>query len=285
MAYILQKKMGIFCIFCLSCMWLISPVAAKTGSEVNLTLTLQKRPFSEVVDLVSREIGYIIKFEEGLRDISVSGRFVNVPVEYFFHRILKGRNVIIDINDKNKEIIVRNFGSKENELLVANNLKGGVPSHGLVDPVTGKSMEEMDKIYALQEQNREERLNDPDSIDPMTGKKLSVVKEIFKKQEENYRKIQTSPDAIDPVTGKRIVEINQIIKTQEAKRVARISDPKAVDPMTGKTMAELNEIYALQEQKRIERLNNPDSIDPMTGKTMAELNSLLQQQEENRKKR
>lgn len=261
---------------------------AKSGSgatKVNVTLTLKNRPFSETAELVSQEIGYVIKFEETLKNVAVSGRFRNEPVEYFFHRILKGKNIIIDINDNKKEILIKNFGSKPNKLLVTNVLNGKSSSSNFADPISGKSVKEINEIYSLQEKNRVRRLSNLNTIDPMTGKKLSEIKAIIVKQNENYRKRQADPDSIDPVTGKTIAQINQIIEIQEAKRNARLSNPKAVDPMTGKTRAELDAIFALQERKRKERLNNPNAIDPMTGKTMAEINSILQKQEENRTRR
>ncbi len=282
----MHKKSGsCFFVFWLLGVLLVLPIVAKSESTINVNLTIKDTPFSETADLVARQIDYNIKFEKTLQDVAVSGRFKNVPVENFFHRILKGKNIIIDINEKKREILIKNFGSKTGKLLVAKRINGKSSSHGFVDPVTGKTMKELNKIYALQEQNRENRLRNPNTIDPMTGKTMGELKMILKKQNDNYQKRQTSPYAIDPVTGKKNVEMNQVVEQQKESRAARLSDPNAIDPMTGKTFAELNEIFLLQEQKRRARLNNPNAIDPMTGKTMAEINAILLQQEENWQKR
>ncbi len=96
--------------------------AAENVGVVNLDVA--NEPLGQVVRRIAHQTGYNIVILEDWKKVSISGKFVNVPVDAFFRRALKGRSIFLTVDEKRKQIIVRAVGKDSSRKFAVATVKG-----------------------------------------------------------------------------------------------------------------------------------------------------------------
>ena len=83
-----------------------SPCNADDGIAV-VSMDVADRPLGQVVRQIASQTGYDIVIFENWKKVQISGKFDNIPIEEFFRRALKGRNVFLTVDERQKKITVQ----------------------------------------------------------------------------------------------------------------------------------------------------------------------------------
>lgn len=230
--------MKFFCIFSLLQVLILSScgygqaVEKKNVQLPTVTLKMLDVKVEKIIKDVSEQVGYTVQIEGELKDEVVSGRYIDVSLDQFFHRIFKHRNVVVDIDTHEKKVLVHLFNSSI----------GGKFVNGHVT-------------------------QDKDSILALSNVSLSELDDIFVKEEEIYKNWKNDPEAVMPFTGINKLKFNEIIEHEGEAYEAQKQDmgrQVALSSLTHKELSSILEREGKEEQKRRQDTNEKVALSSMT---------------------
>lgn len=221
-------------------------------------------PFSDVVDEIQKQTGYMVIFDDKWNNFLISGEYSDVTIEEFSRRVFRNQNTSLLVNDRDKIYVLRFFGDKSfADLLAETPIQeeiGGVE-------VTKEYKEQFEAAKA----EMARILNDPDSVDPVSGLSLEKIREIHIRAQEEKKLDQNDPESIDPATGLSRAEIEAKNAAAKAEMKKKLENPEAIDPVSGLSNSEIQQKNIRAREERESLINNPDAVDPITGLTVKEI--------------
>ena len=174
----------------------------------SISVEIDNAPARVAVATIGKKIGYRVVLQSIDPEMKVSGRFTESPVDAVLTRLLKGYNLAIMFDSRERVITVQSLGKKRtsqgSDSLVGtdeNNLdlpdqdsptQGSATAsmvdpdslNGMVysaenDPLTGQSYEEIAAMHAKDKREREQTQLDPSIVDPMTGIPHAEMKKLL----------------------------------------------------------------------------------------------------------
>ena len=251
-------------------------LAQEASADLGVTVTINAKntPIKDVLVEFSKQTNWHVLFDAAIEKEHVSGSFSQEPLDSFLNKILKGKNLIVLYDAKQKIVDIQSFGDKrpkafliskgqlresplssdEQEFFVSHasalsqleTFKGELGSPG---PLTGAQLGAIATLQQQQKQAHEEYLNNPDSVEPFTGMRLGTIAEIQQQQKQAHEKFLNNPESIEPVTGTRLGTIAEIQRQQEKAYTDYISNPASIDPLTGMTLGAIADRQ--NQQKKI----------------------------------
>lgn len=247
------------------------------ADATSFSVDVSNVPLSQVLLDISSQTGFKIMIEKDLHDVSVSGKYVDVSIEEFMRRALRGKNISVISDNGQKVVLVRYFGKKSplgDMLLIGENVQDGPGS-----VLTQEQLSAIKELHKEQMEEYEKWKADPDSIDPYTGVRLGDLREMHQEQTQNYEEWKNNPDSMDPYMGKSLGAINSQYSEQKQAHDKWRENPESVDSYTGMKLGNLQALHGQQEESYNSWKNNPDSIDPYSGMKLGDLKRMHEQQQ------
>jgi len=254
---------------------------AVSGPYVSVDLTGHAKSLNEILGQLTKQTGYKIEIPKDWDSLQVKGKFIDVPVEKFFRRIIRGQSISVMIDKKRKNIQVRSY--QEGTLIgfvgKKIDLQDALNSTGcMIDPETGICKDQLADMQAKQIAQMERYKNNPNSIDPDTGIRYYDLRKLQEEQLRNLAAREKDPNAIDYETGLfngdlRILQDEQILALEKNQ-----NNPVAIDPQTGMAMSVLKRLQKQQICDLKKMKKEPTYIDPESGMFVRELEKIRKQQ-------
>lgn len=239
---------------------------------MTIDLVAKAETLQDVARMVSAQTGYQVQIPEEWNVLQVRGRYLDIPVEKLFFRLVRRESISVVIDEKRKSIKVESFEHKVSTL-------GEEEENSVViDPMTGILKEDLARLQHTQLEELKVARLDNDAIDPETGIPRQQLNELHKRQLAELEQLEKDPDAVDPETGLRRQSLRELQMHQIAELEKAKSDPEAIDPETGIPQGVLHRLQASQEVQLMRSKENLDAIDPETGIRRGELANLRKQQ-------
>jgi hypothetical protein len=193
------------CVFSMPC----PGYAGNQGESLpSISIELENVPARVAVATIGEKIGYRVALQSIDPEIQVSGQFTESPVDAVLTRLLKGYNLAIMFDSRERVITVQSLGKKR-------------PSQGS-DSLAGKN----DRSVDLPDQDvpRESGsgpMVDPDSLngmvysaenDPLTGQSYEEIAAMHAKDKREREQAQLDPSIDDPMTGIPHVELKKLLE-------------------------------------------------------------------------
>ena len=183
--------------------------AVSQGESLPLiSVELENVPARVAAATIGQKIGYRVALQSIDPEMKVSGRFTESPVDDVLTRLLKGYNLAIMFDSRERVITVQSLGKKRtpqgsddlagkdksnielpdqdspaqesasSPIVNPDSLNGKVYS-GKNDPLTGQSYEEIAAMHAKDKREREQTQLDPSIVDPLTGIPHAELKKLL----------------------------------------------------------------------------------------------------------
>ena len=174
----------------------------------SISVAIDNVPARVAAATIGEKIGYRVTLQSIDPEMKVSGRFTDSPVDAVLTSLLKGYNLAIMFDSRERVITVQSLGKKR-------------PSQGS-DSLAGKN----DRSVDLPDQDApRERgsgpMVDPDSLngmvysaenDPLTGQSYEEIAAMHAKDKREREQAQLDPSIDDPMTGIPHVELKKLLE-------------------------------------------------------------------------
>ena len=137
-------------------------VKGERSTISSISLKFEGREAGDLVQDIANQTNYTIHIEESLKGEVVSGDYVDVSLERFFHRLFKQKNIVVDIDTYTKNVIVHQFGSS-----VSRSSVNGKPNDTKV-ALSNVSRDELTEIFAKADEVYQAWLRDPNAVIPFS---------------------------------------------------------------------------------------------------------------------
>lgn len=178
-------------------MWLPCS-ASETRETTTVNIMAHRRPIAEVVREVEERTGFGVILKNIDPETPVSGNLQETEVSTLFLALLKGHNVSVLVNEKEKSIIVSSLGQS-----VASGKNGEASREG-----TFAGEGRAAGISACQQ------TNSCDSEDSTENLYNEDKKNLMEQQAREYAKAMKDPDTVDPITGMTLFDLENLHKKQ-----------------------------------------------------------------------
>ena len=174
----------------------------------SISVELDNVPARVAAATISEKSGYRVALQSIDPEMKVSGRFTESPVDDVLTRLLKGYNLAIMFDSRERVIMVQSLGKKRpsqgsgslagkaessndlsdqdspSQVSATATMVDPASLNGMVyseknDPLTGKSYEEIAAMHAKDKREREQTQLDPSIVDPMTGIPHAEMKKLL----------------------------------------------------------------------------------------------------------
>ncbi|PIE56558.1 MAG: hypothetical protein CSA34_02785 [Desulfobulbus propionicus] len=163
-----------------------------------------------VLDDLHKKTNYTFIIPDEWRTFQVNGKYTDIDLETFFHRVFKRVNFSLLIDEKERLVTVQLYGKKEG----AFSQIGGGENVTDLDPELEIPRKELAERHKRQLEMFEKSKKDPEAIDPEFGVPYVELAKRHKKQLERFEKSKKDPEAIDPEFGVSYVELAKRHKKQ-----------------------------------------------------------------------
>ena len=183
--------------------------AVSQGESLPLiSVELENVPARVAAATIGQKIGYRVALQSIDPEMKVSGRFTESPVDDVLTRLLKGYNLAIMFDSRERVITVQSLGKKRppqgsdslagkdessmdlsdqdspSQVSATATMVDPASLNGMVyseknDPLTGKSYEEIAAMHAKDKREREQTQLDPSIVDPLTGIPHAELKKLL----------------------------------------------------------------------------------------------------------
>ena len=261
-------------LFIVHCSFLVNEcVAQEAGAGLGTTVTISVRnvPIKDVLVEFSRQTNWYVLFDAAIEKEQVSGSFSQEPLDSFLNKILKGKNLIVLYDAKQKIVEIQSFGDKRPRTFLIS--KGQLRESPLSTDEQAFFVSHVNALSQL-----EKFKGELSSSEPLTGAQLGAIATLQQQQKKVHEEYLNNPESIEPFTGAKLGAIAELQEQQRRVHEEYLNNPESIEPFTG---AKLGAIAELQEQQRRvheEYLNNPESIDPLTGMTLGAIAARQNQQ-------
>lgn len=235
----------------------------------SVTIEFDNLPMKTVLERIGKQAGVSILYDQSLANEKVMGKLHNVKVSDAIDRLFKGRNKIIQVDDAEKIIVVKTFGTK--------NFIWAGPEHK-TSPIT---LAELDEMHALQYQQYKNSLTDENRIydDGITMGELNAM---HAQQYAEYKARHENDDEI-VLDGVTRGELNALHRKQyEAYKAGSSNEDEII--LDGITRAELDKMHKQQQREYSNSSLDSNAIIPGLGISRGQLDEIHKQQYEAYKK-
>lgn len=268
------RNIGVFCvcILLLLCGYLYA-AENKVEQIPTVTLTLNDVRVGEIINDVSRQVGYFIRVQGELKDDVLSGKYIDVSLDKFFLRVFKHKNIIVDIDSHEKTVVVHLFGSSD-----FGSEKDYVTSLAKDDPdskiaLSSVTASELEGILAKEEQIYQEWRNDPNAIIPFTSMTKAKLEKIIDQEAVENQDRNLDPKRKMALSDLKQSEALSILKHEGEKDLKSRQDPKVKIALSDMTQSE----YRTKIEDDARRLqgteNAPNAKIPFSNVTYSEFHS------------
>lgn len=211
-----------------------------SGEIVNIIYDKSKT-VNDVIQDIHSQTGYQIIIDEGLRDVPINGKYLNVEIEPFLLRIFKGYNVSIITSVEQKICYVETLGSRRGRQVEMSSR--GAPSD------TEANIEDIKKLHAEQQREIQAYLDNENAKDSQSGEKLSVIRALHLKQQDEIAKFVKDTSRIEPLSGMSISEMQEMQEEQQNEIESfKNSLDDIVDDETGMTLGQIHLLHEEQQE-------------------------------------
>ena len=195
-------------LLCVFSMPYLGTAMSQGGSLPSISVELDNVPARVAVATIGQKIGYRMALQSIDPEIKVSGRFTESPVDTVLTILLKGYNLAILFDSRERVITVQSLGKKRpsqgsgslagkaessndlsdqdspSQVSATATMVDPASLNGMVyseknDPLTGKSYEEIAAMHAKDKREREQTQLDPSIVDPLTGIPHAELKKLL----------------------------------------------------------------------------------------------------------
>ncbi|HEB49129.1 MAG TPA: hypothetical protein ENI89_00845 [Desulfobulbus sp.] len=246
--------------------------------SISLDIVGHTRNLGDLVEVLSEQTGYRVRIPEEWGSLSVEGRYLNVPLDSFFRRVVRYESISITIDEINKDIFVQSYQHQARTGYASTDAENETNEREFFDPMTGIAKQDLKEMQAEQLDELERLREDPEEIDLETGVRQRELRLLQKSQLEAIAEAKYDPRAVDPATGVPNGELQVVISDQLSELEEQRNDPDAIDVQTGVRLEDLHRLQREQLADLARQRKDPDSIDPETGVRRGQLEALRQQQ-------
>jgi len=176
----------------------------------SISVAIDNVPARVAAATIGEKIGYRVTLQSIDPELKVSGRFTESPVDAVLTRLLKGYNLSIMFDSRERVITVQSLGKKRT-------------SQG-ADSVAGKveaSLDSTDQDSPVRESTTGIVMVDPDSLngmvhseknDPLTGQSYEEIAAMHAKDQREMEQAQLDPSIVDPMTGIPHAELKKLLE-------------------------------------------------------------------------
>ncbi|MBL4902452.1 MAG: hypothetical protein JKY62_07355 [Desulfocapsa sp.] len=225
-----------------------------------ISLKLDADKVDDLVQDISKQTNHTIHIEESLRGEIVSGDFVEVSIEQFFHRIFKQKNIVVDIDTYGKIVVVRQFGgSMELSNITESSLNPQVA-------LSNVRMSELEDIFSKEDDIYQAWRRQADAIVPFS--------DVTKKEYDEFILLEAIAYEVEKQDATRIValsnvtqlEAQEIFESEEARGLLVRQDTKSNIALSNMTHTEFMEGIVVREYVN----NNSSQTVPFSTVTYSE---------------
>lgn len=240
-----------------------------TRHDLIISLDLDNQELKDVLMTISTQTGFTVNVDSDWISNKVTGNYSKISVENFFHRILRGNNISVLVNEDEKSITVRSFGKKVSSLYSVFIQPGGG-----VEPLSGVAMDEIEMIRIREQKELD---GQHANIEPLTGISMSDIKSIQANEEKSYQEYLNDPESVEKLTGMKLSEIRDVRGQEQEEEV--YGQETNIEPLTGVSLSEIASIQANEEKSYQEYVEDPNSTEPLTGMTLREIEEVRMYEE------
>jgi|GEM_PF-5735047 len=201
--------------------------------DMPVTLSFRNEPLNKVLDEIGRQAHLSVVYDKAFASEPVMGIYQNVKASEAIARLFKGKNIILQVNDAKKVIVVKTFGTTH---LIAT---GGQATPSAI------TLKELNALNNQQYQEYKKSITDQNKIidGGMTLAKLNAL------HEQQYNDYRASIANNDEVMEDQVNTMNEL---QYAAFKATLTDKNQV-LSGGMTRAQLD---AMHDRQYAEFKNN-----------------------------
>jgi hypothetical protein len=175
----------------------------------SISVEIDNVPARVAAATIGEKIGYRVTLQSIDPEMKVSGRFTDSPVDAVLTRLLKGYNLAIMFDSKDRVITVQSLGKKRTP-------QG---SDSLVG--TDESNSDLPDQDSLAQRSASDAMADPDSLngmvyseknDPLTGQSYEEIAAMHAKDKREREQVQLDPSIVDPMTGIPHAELKKLLE-------------------------------------------------------------------------
>jgi len=211
---------------------------------VTVDLADHSMDLGNLVGEIAEQTGYTILIPKEWCSLPVRGRYVDVQVESFFRRVVRGESIAVSVDEKKKVVLVRSYRSRTGSgagYVVA----GGKKNTGS-DGTIGVVEQGLNDFQLAQIGELERLKSDPDAVDPELGIRQGDLWAIQERQLQDLARESDDPDVVDPELGVRQGALWAIQERQLQDLARESDDPDVVDPELGVRQGDL---WAIQKRQ------------------------------------
>ena len=242
----------------------------------SVSLALRDVRVDSILKDVSKQSAYTIYIEGELTDEIVSGKYTDVQLDRFFQRIFKKKNVVVDIDTMEKNIVVHLFGSNAQKDFVK--IADIEDAESVTLPLSNVSLAEMRDIFAEEYQIDQDRRQDPDAVMPFSNITKMEFEEVVGEEALREREEKEDPEFKVALSDLSLMEARFLLEKEGQKKLEAKENPDTKIALSNMTRAEFSKKMQEETIRSQEVKNNPESsVIPFSNVTYAEFHSQQEQ--------
>lgn len=244
-----------------------SDVNSRPLDELSVTITAKNDALKDLSNEITLQTNYEIILDNKITDLNVSGKFIDVPVEKFFTRALRGENITITFNEQEKKITVKIFGNT--------NTGNFYSTKGYINKTLNNGEIQRDQVQLFKEYN-----SDPLALDVLSGTKNADKWELHSRQSDQFNELDNDPDFIDVLNNSpnRVIWEKQNKQDLEFKKLN--TDPSYVSVLSSRTNEELEEMQKKQDLEFKKLNTDPNYVSVLSGRSNKDIEEMHKRQAE-----
>lgn len=240
----------------------ISGYARSEDDWINtpVNLSFQNTTLHSVLDQIHDQTGISILIDESLANSLVTGAYQTGAINAI-ERLFRDMNIILQVSDLNKTIVVRTFGTQQYLMVGQSNLI--------------ETLADLDILHANQQDEIMRRLSDESAMFT-EGMTLGQLRDIHRQQEDEIRR--RLADDSTPFTEDMTIGQLRDMHLKQLEEYERTREAGTVEIADNFTVADLRDLHR-QQQDDIRRGMSDGKKEAVPGMTRNELRALHAAQE------
>lgn len=242
-----------------------SAVGETQSSDIPLiTVSGKNRVLKDIVAEVAKQSGYRIEISESLLGQNIGGEYIDMGLEVFFRRILKGNDLFQLVDMENKTIKILATARKQGRILVVEADSGGSGEDVWLDGDPNKTTREL-----LQDRAEAYGNYDP-AKQTLDGEPGKTTGDLLTDRDEAFSNYDPAKQPLDDESGKTT---GDLLRERDEAFLSYDPAKQSLDGEPGKTTGDL-----LKE--RDEAFSNYDSFkQPLDGELEKTFQDLLDERD------
>ena len=180
------------------------PASHRSDKPPLISITIENMTIQQAASLLEKKTNYHIKLQSINPEIRVSGHFVKTDMEIVCTNLLRGYNLLVVIDTKQRLMTVESLGSK---------MRNGKSDRSVNDGVQVGFSDQGQDAGTLSLGNDAEIVQ-RNQRDPFTGMAYADIIALHQKQVAELAESQQADENVEPFTGMTYAEIQALHKEQ-----------------------------------------------------------------------